>query len=61
MATILDSFGTRGTLNTAKGEATIYRLNKLTEKGVGHVDKLFLEPPEGDRRSRRQASDRHAL
>src|SRR5882757_6451061 len=40
MATILDSFGTRGTLNTAKGEATIYRLNKLTEKGVGHVDKL---------------------
>ncbi len=40
MAKILDSFGTRGTLNTAKGEATIYRLNKLTEKGVGHVDKL---------------------
>ncbi|MEP6988593.1 MAG: aconitase family protein, partial [Chloroflexota bacterium] len=40
MAKILDSFGTRGTLNTAKGEATIYRLNKLTEKGVSHVDKL---------------------
>ena len=40
MAKILDSFGTRGTLNTAKGEATIYRLNKLTEAGIGHVDKL---------------------
>ncbi|MBI1279312.1 MAG: aconitate hydratase AcnA [Anaerolineaceae bacterium] len=40
MAKILDNFGTRGTLNTAKGEVTIYRLSKLTEKGVGHVDKL---------------------
>ncbi len=40
MAKILDSFGTRGTLNTANGEATIYRLSKLTEKGVGHIDKL---------------------
>ncbi len=40
MAKILDSFGTRGTMNTAKGEATIYRINKLAEKGIGHVDKL---------------------
>jgi aconitate hydratase len=40
MAKILDTFGTRGSLNTAKGEATIYRINKLAEKGIGHVDKL---------------------
>jgi len=40
MAKILDLFGTRGTLQTASGEATIYRLSKLTEKGIGHVDKL---------------------
>ncbi|MCC6896963.1 MAG: aconitate hydratase AcnA [Anaerolineae bacterium] len=40
MGKILDTFGTRGTLKTANGEATIYRLSKLTEKGIGHVDKL---------------------
>ncbi len=36
----LDSFGARGTFDTGSGEAVIYRLNKLVEDGVGHVDKL---------------------
>ncbi len=40
MGKILDSFGTRGILKTANGDATIYRLNKLAEKGIGHVNKL---------------------
>ena len=40
MATILDSFGARGTLKTASGEVTLFRLNKLAEQGIGHVDKL---------------------
>ena len=40
MATILDSFGARGTLKTASGEVTLFRLNKLAEQGIGHVEKL---------------------
>ncbi len=40
MAQKVDSFGTRGTFDTGNGEAVIYRLSKLVEKGVGHVDKL---------------------
>src|SRR5687767_4102557 len=36
----LDSFGTRGTFDTGSGTAVIYRLNKLAERGVGHVDNL---------------------
>jgi len=35
-----DNFGARGTFDTGTGEAVIYRLNKLTEQGIGHVDKL---------------------
>jgi aconitate hydratase len=40
MSPTLDSFGTRGTLNTGSGEAVIYRLNRLAEQGIGHVDRL---------------------
>jgi len=35
-----DNFGARGTFDTGNGEAVIYRLSKLTEQGIGHVDKL---------------------
>ena len=35
-----DVFGARGTFDTGDGEAVIYRLSKLTENGVGHVDSL---------------------
>lgn len=35
-----DKFGTRGTFDTGSGEAVIYRLSKLAEAGIGHVDKL---------------------
>jgi aconitate hydratase len=35
-----DNFGARGTFDTGTGEAVIYRLSKLTEQGIGHVDKL---------------------
>ncbi|MEZ4667258.1 MAG: aconitate hydratase AcnA [Anaerolineae bacterium] len=40
MGKILDSFGARGTLKTATGNVTLFRLNKLIEQGVGHVEKL---------------------
>jgi aconitate hydratase len=40
MSKPLDSFGARGTLTSAGGEAVIYRLNKLTESGIGHIDRL---------------------
>ncbi|MBI5669002.1 MAG: aconitate hydratase AcnA [Chloroflexi bacterium] len=40
MGNTLDSFGTRGTLNTGSGEVVIYRLSKLAESGIGHVDRL---------------------
>src|SRR5258705_5568467 len=36
----LDTFGARGTFDTGDGQAVIYRLSKLAERGVGHVDKL---------------------
>lgn len=35
-----DNFGARGTFDTGTGEAVIYRLSKLTEQGIGHIDKL---------------------
>jgi len=35
-----DSFGARGTLTSAGSEAVIYRLSKLAESGVGHIDRL---------------------
>ncbi len=40
MSNKVDSFGARGTFDTGSGEAVIYRLNRLFEQGVGHVDKL---------------------
>jgi aconitate hydratase len=40
MGKILDLFHTKGTLNTASGERVIFRLKRLTEQGIGHVDKL---------------------
>ncbi|MBK8021377.1 MAG: aconitate hydratase AcnA [Chloroflexi bacterium] len=36
----VDSFGTRGTFDTGNGQAVIYRLSKLSERGIGHVDRL---------------------
>lgn len=36
----VDTFGTRGTFDTGNGEAVIYRLNKLKERGIGHIDRL---------------------
>ncbi|MDK3161757.1 aconitase family protein [Kamptonema cortianum] len=35
-----DTFGTRGTFDTGNGPAVIYRLSKLAEQNIGHVDKL---------------------
>ncbi len=35
-----DVFGARGTFDTGNGEAVIYRLSKLSESRVGHVDSL---------------------
>lgn len=40
MSNKLDSFGARGTFDTGSGQATIYRLNKLSEAGIGHIDRL---------------------
>ncbi|MFW5748929.1 MAG: aconitase family protein, partial [Chloroflexota bacterium] len=40
MSKYKDSFGARGTFDTGSGEAVIYRLNKLIEDRVGHVDRL---------------------
>ncbi|MBC7812786.1 MAG: aconitate hydratase, partial [Burkholderiales bacterium] len=40
MATKLDSFSARGTFDTGSGEAIIYRLNALTERGIGHINQL---------------------
>ncbi len=36
----VDTFGTRGTFDTGNGEAVIYRLNKLAEQNIGHIDQL---------------------
>ena len=35
-----DQFGTRGTFATGNGDAIIYRLSKLTEQGIGNIDRL---------------------
>ena len=35
-----DTFGARGKFDTGIGEAVIYRLSKLSQTGVGHVDSL---------------------
>lgn len=40
MATILDSFGARGTFDTGSGQAGIYRLSALRNAGIGHIDRL---------------------
>ncbi len=36
----VDTFGTRGTFDTGNGEAVIYRLRKLAEQNIGHIDQL---------------------
>ncbi len=36
----LDTFKTRGTFDTGSGEAVIYRLQRLIEQDIGHVDRL---------------------
>ena len=38
--TTTNPFGSRSTLSTAAGDVTLFRLNKLTEAGIGHLDKL---------------------
>ena len=35
-----NSFGSKGTINTGDGSAAIYRLNKLSQDGIGHIDRL---------------------
>ena len=40
MVTISNPFGSQSTLNSQAGEVKIFRLNKLTEAGIGHLDKL---------------------
>lgn len=40
MSNKIDGFGAKGTFDTGSGEAIIYRLNVLIEKGVGNVAKL---------------------
>ena len=33
-------FGVRGNIDTGNGQAVIYRLNKLADEGIGHIDRL---------------------
>ena len=40
MPTTTNPFGSRSTLSTAAGDVTVFRLNRLTELGVGHLDTL---------------------
>ena len=40
MAKINNPFGSEATLSTKAGDVKLYRLNKLTEAGIGHLDKL---------------------
>ena len=40
MSKTVDAFGARSVLNTAGGAITYYRLNALTEQGIGHLDRL---------------------
>ena len=35
-----DNFGARGTFDSGDGKAVIYRLSKLSEQGIGHIDRL---------------------
>ncbi len=35
-----ENFGSKGTINTGDGSAAIYRLNKLSQDGIGHIDRL---------------------
>ena len=35
-----DPFGTRGNFDTGNGQAVIYRLNKLRQRGIGQIDNL---------------------
>lgn len=37
---MIDKFNARGTFDTGNGEAIIYRLSKLTEQGMGNIEKL---------------------
>ncbi len=40
MSNPLDRFGARGTFDTGSGQAVIYRLNQLSQQGIGHIDRL---------------------
>jgi aconitate hydratase len=40
MSKKLDLFGARGTFDTGRGQAVIYRLDALKERGIGHIDRL---------------------
>ena len=33
-------FGARGNIDTGNGQAVIYRLSKLADEGIGHIDRL---------------------
>ncbi len=35
-----DSFGAASTLSTRAGDVRLFRLNRLAELGIGHLDKL---------------------
>ncbi len=40
MNTALDSFGARSSFDTGSGEAVVYRLDALTRRGIGQVERL---------------------
>ena len=40
MATTSNPFGSQSTLKSLAGEVKYFRLDKLTEAGIGHLDKL---------------------
>ncbi|MBK9123261.1 MAG: aconitate hydratase AcnA [Chloroflexi bacterium] len=40
MANFVDAFGARGTLRVGPRDYTVFRLSKLKEQGIGHVDRL---------------------
>ncbi len=40
MSSRVDAFGARSVLKTPGGDVTYYRLNALTEQGIGHLDRL---------------------
>jgi aconitate hydratase len=40
MSKRVDAFGAKGTFDTGSGRAVIYRLSALTQRGLGHVDRL---------------------